>query len=195
MKKFTPLSFLLCCVFLFKCQSSSTNLSPPEQTTQFLDARDQHSYPIAKIGNRLWMTKNLQFQSHTIPTFQKDDPKGEKYGYYYSVNDLKEVCPTGWRIPNWSDLMDLIQYLKGESLPERSGKKVPIAALTELNLQLGGISIPTSDTLRYQAVEYMSIWHSTADTVFSFREPEKQAANGRYTIGLHIYPANQQKDL
>ncbi|OFY20198.1 MAG: hypothetical protein A2W98_12710 [Bacteroidetes bacterium GWF2_33_38] len=87
------------------------------------DGRDCKSYPIEKIGNQWWMTKNLNTNKYadgsTIPNetnstiwdslttgalsyYNNDSAQyAETYGAlynWYAVNDSRGVCPTGWHV-------------------------------------------------------------------------------------------------
>lgn len=101
-----------------------------------------------KIGNQIWMTKNLNIdkfrngksipQAQTNEEWQKaekskkpawcyykfDSSNEEKYGKlynWYAVNDQKGLAPDGWKVPSDEDWNELSEYLGGESI---AGKKM-----------------------------------------------------------------------
>ena len=102
------------------------------------DGRDCQAYPIEKIGNQWWMTKNLNVATYsdgtTIPNetnsiiwssltsgalsyYNNDSAQyAETYGAlynWYAVNDSRGVCPTGWHMPSdgeWNILGKLIDF-------------------------------------------------------------------------------------
>lgn len=68
-----------------------------------------------KIGNQIWMTKNLNVSKFRNGEkidvkYLGDDKDGSKYGFLYHIDDVKDVrniAPKGWRIPSvddWSEL-------------------------------------------------------------------------------------------
>jgi uncharacterized protein (TIGR02145 family) len=86
-------------------------------------------YPVVKIGDQVWMAKNLETSklndgvdisyapADTSPGYRiyNDDPFGPHYGAlynWYAVNTGK-LCPTGWRMPSDFDWTVLVVYLDG----------------------------------------------------------------------------------
>jgi hypothetical protein len=69
--------------------------------TVFIDIRDGKKYPIIKIGEQVWMGRNLSYKPDT-GKFWIPDENPEKlkiYGYLYNYVSLKNVCPQSWHIP------------------------------------------------------------------------------------------------
>ena len=99
--------------------------------------------PSVKIGNQVWMTKNLN-----VSKFRNGDPIPEvrskeewvkavengqpgwcyyennpanwaKYGKlynWYAVIDIRGLCPTGWHVPSDAEWTVLTDYLGGENV-------------------------------------------------------------------------------
>jgi uncharacterized protein (TIGR02145 family) len=93
-----------------------------------------------KIGNQIWMTKNLDVvtfrNGDTIPEaksdnewwkanedkkpawcyYENNDVKGAKYGKlynWYALNDNRGLAPLGWKLPSnkdWSILIDFVGH-------------------------------------------------------------------------------------
>lgn len=76
---------------------------------------DSNFYETVRIGKTEWMTENLKTttysngnkiedKKHNFSNVTKDSPlyKGSYYTWY-SVNDERNVCPTGWKVPSNSD--------------------------------------------------------------------------------------------
>ena len=111
-------------------------------------------YKTVKIGNQIWMAENLQSE-----TFSNGDPiygpgyvtaantpaftyiseltvSHSTYGKYYNwyaVQDERNVCPTGWRVPTENDLTILLETLDpaGTFTDNVAGGKMKIAGTSE----------------------------------------------------------------
>ena len=116
-----------------KLNKSETNI--PKIKTESI------AVPTLKIGNQIWMTKNLDvthfrngdsiIQAKTdkewqecskkqIPAwcyFKNNEKNKDKYGVlynWYAVNDPRGLAPKGYKIPNEDDWNKLINFLGGE---------------------------------------------------------------------------------
>ncbi|MTI21905.1 hypothetical protein E1176_12805 [Fulvivirga sp. RKSG066] len=68
----------------------------------FVDPRDGQSYNTVQVGQTLWLSSNLRFEtstSHCPASSTTDCAKGN----YYTYTEAREVCPTGWRLPTLED--------------------------------------------------------------------------------------------
>lgn len=62
------------------------------------------TYSIVKINNRIWMAENLAYNV----AGKSADSATASYGKLYSRDALSQIpIPSGWRIPNESDVLDL----------------------------------------------------------------------------------------
>ena len=107
----------------------------------FKDPRDGHVYKTVKIGNQVWMAKNLD-----VSTFRNGDPIphaktdeeweqagykgqpawcyydnnpsiGKTYGKLYNIwaiSDPRGLAPAGWKIPSDTDWTILSNFLGGD---------------------------------------------------------------------------------
>ena len=106
----------------------------------FIECKDieNHHYATVKIGSQNWMAENLKATTYrngdSIPYILIDtnwmNTKKGAYGYYnnnanmaalhgnlynfYVVEDLRKLCPAGWKIPAETDWSSLISYLGGD---------------------------------------------------------------------------------
>jgi uncharacterized protein (TIGR02145 family) len=109
------------------------------QTGTMTDIRDGSVYKTVKIGNQVWMAENLHIsvgsEGDSIPelitnkewrksrscgwcSYKNDSENGLKYGYLYkwvAVNSCK-LCPDGWHIPTYDEIVGLQKYLGGEAV-------------------------------------------------------------------------------
>jgi uncharacterized protein (TIGR02145 family) len=96
---------------------------------------DGNTYNTVVIGNQIWMAENLKvtkfqngdpipnvtdgftWQSLNTPAYcyyNNDVLNNSDYGKLYNwyvVQDLRNVCPIGWKVPTESDFNELITYL------------------------------------------------------------------------------------
>ncbi|MBM3708559.1 MAG: hypothetical protein FJW69_09555 [Actinobacteria bacterium] len=107
---------------------------------------DGNSYQVVKIGNQLWMAKNLRVTHYVngdpIPNVTSDrqwihigyftDSLEGAYCYYnndvnnlstygclynwFAIIDSRSICPTGWHIPTAEEWRILETYLGGSSV-------------------------------------------------------------------------------
>lgn len=93
---------------------------------------DGVEYPYMRIGNLLWLKKNLEVET----TNSKVHPDHPEYGRYYSASAMESlVLPDGWRVPAKADFENLLT-----SFGEFSGDSVPMTGwiLKSTDYQLNG---------------------------------------------------------
>ena len=94
---------------------------------------DGNTYNTVQIGNQCWMRENLrttQFaDGRNIPLYNSSSPysgcrslvgnslDASVYGYLYNFLAMvdHEICPPGWHVPNISEWVQLINYVKTKS--------------------------------------------------------------------------------
>lgn len=114
------------------------NVNNPNLEYGLLTDQEGNQYKTVVIGNQEWMAENLATALYsngdTIPNIENDIewanlnigswcyfnndfkfncPYGKLYNWY-SVADIRSLCPSGWHIPNDSDWNYLIDYLGEE---------------------------------------------------------------------------------
>ena len=79
-----------------------------------------------KIGNQIWMAKNLNDASKGGICYGDKPENCEKYGRLYTWEEATKACPSGWHLPSnaeWQILVDLAggDEVAGGKLKAKSG--------------------------------------------------------------------------
>ena len=90
------------------------SLSFSQETGSFTDSRDGHEYLTIKIGDQVWMAENLAFKiDDGCWVYEGVDGYAKTYGYLYSWEAAKDICPDGWRLPTDPEFVILWGELGG----------------------------------------------------------------------------------
>jgi len=106
--------------------------SNPENCGSFIDSRDNQTYPWVKIGDQIWMAKNLAWlpnlQSgysetearYYVPNYlgidiatAKSKTEYSTYGVLYNWVAANNSCPAGWHLPSYNAWDSLAVYIGG----------------------------------------------------------------------------------
>ncbi len=80
-------------------------------TQIFTDQRDGEKYHLISTEDRYWLNENLRFKTENSNTLDDLDSNAEKLGLLYSWKEAQEVCPDGWKQPNFQDYKDLFSSI------------------------------------------------------------------------------------
>lgn len=76
----------------------------------FTDDRDRQTYTWVRIGNQVWMSRNLNYSlSGTSWCYGNDPANCNQYGRLYDYQTALNICPNGWRLPHKSDYETLMK--------------------------------------------------------------------------------------
>lgn len=163
-------------VFLEKIKKINTNykdantlLAKAKKGTFLIDLRDNKKYSTAKIGDKIWMTSNLDFNASgsEYRTYCKDGKVFERkeygrfYNWYTVMNGSRSegaqgICPTGWRVPTINDF----KILQSQILNSHY--------FSLFNVQFGSSNIkpyPTNDPCtKWSSFNIGYYWTSTPNT-------------------------------
>ena len=94
-------------------KSSPSPLPSPSlpETSTLTDLRDGKIYRTVKIGNQWWMAENLNYKTDGSLYYDNDPRNGDLYGGLYNWETAKDVCYSGWHLPDYNDWYDLEIYL------------------------------------------------------------------------------------
>ncbi len=105
----------------------------------FADLISGQTYKVVRIGNQIWMLKNLKVTKYNdgtdIPNvtdndqwakistgaycwYRNDKNNSETYGALYNwfAIETGKLCPTGWHVPSDSEWLELTNFLGGEDV-------------------------------------------------------------------------------
>ncbi|MCQ2100938.1 MULTISPECIES: fibrobacter succinogenes major paralogous domain-containing protein [unclassified Fibrobacter] len=85
-------------------EDSGTN---PYADAKMVDSRDGKTYKTVKIGDKVWMAENLNYQTGESKCYDNKPENCDKYGRLYVWSEAVTACPEGWHLPNKQELEDL----------------------------------------------------------------------------------------
>lgn len=86
-----------------------------DSISSMIDFRDMTVYKTVNINGVIWMAENLSYGNVNEPgiwVYENDMSNKSKYGYLYSYNVAKYVCPTGWHLPTKKELKKTLPLSK-----------------------------------------------------------------------------------
>jgi len=74
-------------------------------------------YKTVVIGTQTWFAENVNCPTDEGSRCYEDDPINcSKYGRLYNWATAMSVCPTGWHLPDYTELERLINYAGGKEI-------------------------------------------------------------------------------
>ncbi len=94
----------------------------PTTDTVYIDPRDGQSYPIRQYGNKIWMTKNLNYSGGVCYSYAPANC--EVYGKLYDFFSAQEAAPPGWHVATTAEWDSLINRFGGSAVAGEALKSV-----------------------------------------------------------------------
>ena len=65
----------------------------------FTDQRDGQTYYFETIGEKTWLSENMNYETPNSWYYENDPANGDIYGRLYTWDDAQLACPAGWHLP------------------------------------------------------------------------------------------------
>lgn len=117
----------------FICITLSVNSNSQDV---FTDPRDGNEYKIYQIDNTVWFLENLRYETATshCPSYGNAE-KDCSSGNFYTYQESRKVCPSGWALPQLSDWEELVDDMSEDiTIHKYNFKKQYRADLMNANL-------------------------------------------------------------
>ena len=186
------------------CDSSSSSISDPGdgitisplevEMDSITDKRDGKTYKTVTIGEQTWMAENLKYNysgsNASNYCYKNNDSDCDKYGrlYTWSEDMARNICPSGWHLPDNEDWKTLINStggvdyaghkLKARSTWSNSGKGSDAYCFTALaagfrdtskNYSQQGLNASFWSATRYNDTDVL-YWSLNADNKLVIRD-------------------------
>jgi len=129
------------------------------------DKRDGKQYKVVRIGGKMWMAENLNYQpkSGNSWCYDNDNANCAKYGRLYDWNTAISVCPAGWHLPTRGEWDYLVNLNGGK---ETAGKR--LKAISGRNNNDNGFSAllggyRSGGYFDYQSADDFGYWWTATD--------------------------------
>jgi uncharacterized protein (TIGR02145 family) len=155
------------------------------------DSRDGKKYKTVKIGNKVWMAENLNYNASSSKCYNNSDSNCKKYGRLYNWNMAMKVCPSGWHLPSNAEWDALYRFTDGSSdtespyKSETAGKQLKAAIGWNL---FNGISGNGEDIYGFAALpggsSYLGVYDHIGNNSYWWSTSEYESDKAYYRFML-----------
>lgn len=128
------------------------------QTEFFVDSRDTKEYKIIKIGDQIWFTENLNYDTEGSWWYNDKKSIGKRHGRLYTWDAAMDACPEGWHLPSDKEWTELIAFYGGE---KKAGMELKIEGTSGFNARYSGFRDSEKDVF-YDFGNDANFWTSTS---------------------------------
>jgi uncharacterized protein (TIGR02145 family) len=83
-----------------------------------IDNRDARRYYLTTVGGKTWSKQNSAYQGSGKP-YSNSEPMSYIFGRYYTWEEAKTACPSGWHLSTEQDWLDLAVAVTGSKTLEK----------------------------------------------------------------------------
>lgn len=84
----------------------------------FTDSRDGKTYEWIRIGNKVWMAENLNYDAGSgSMAYDNNASNASTYGRLYTWETASNTCPDGWHLPSDLEWEALAEYISSDRGP------------------------------------------------------------------------------
>ena len=123
---------------LFLCLFFIQNIQA-QDTSTYVDIRDNTTYPTINIAGKTWFQENIRYE--TKGCFCKGRKKKKvlcKITNYYPYKELDKVCPTGWHVATLADWEAVVEVVKKDH-------QMDLSLITYDTMELGSVVINSDE--------------------------------------------------
>ncbi|MDZ4846044.1 MAG: FISUMP domain-containing protein [Chitinophagales bacterium] len=124
------------------------------------DKRDGKTYETVKMGEKVWIAQNLNYESPDSWCYADKPEYCAEYGRLYTWKAAMNACPARWSLPTDADWVALEKVNGGV---EKAGANLMRGGSSGFNATLGGIRC--TDGVFVNQGAYGDYWTSTTDVV------------------------------
>lgn len=119
------------------------------------DERDGQVYFETKIGEQVWMTRNMNWSDGGAVGFcptSDPDEYCDYFGRLYTWDEARDVCPIGWHLPTRNEWIQLKNHLGGNQIAGKFLKSADVNASYAWKKTTGEAGQPSTDDYGFTAL-------------------------------------------
>jgi len=159
----------------------------------FIDLRDDQEYDWVKIGDQIWMSENLNYQTVSGSWCYKNiESNCNTYGRLYNWETARKICPDGWHLSSDEEWKELEKHVEGINA---GGKLKETGSLHWGRPNKGATNEIGFTALPGGARDYSGVFYNIANNGFWWSSTEYSSTDARNrcmyrygdTVGRNYY--------